>query len=216
LLAQLIRERLVVQHSGGNRCYALGPLAFELGLAAAQQFDIRSRSRATLERLAIDAGDTVYLVMRSGWEAVCLDMVEGPSPIRVVTLRAGSRRPLGLGAGGLAILAALPDPEREDVLAEVMPHIESDWNFPAPALRRSIDDARRLGYALIRNRVTPGVTAIGMPFRDSMGRTAGAVSIAAVNSRMSGSRVAMLASLLRQAVGEVEAGFRSGHAFEIP
>jgi DNA-binding IclR family transcriptional regulator len=142
--------------------------------------------------------------------------VEGPSAIRVATLRIGSRRPLGLGAGGLAILSALPDQARENVLAEILPQVRSGWDFPAPALLRSIDDARRLGYSLIRNRVTPGVTAIGMPFHSSTGRTAGAVSLAAVNSRMGGSRVAMLASLLRQAVKEIEAGLRSGYAFRAP
>jgi len=61
-----------------------------------------------LRAFAEEVGDTVYLVVRSGMEAVCLERIEGPSPVRVLTLDSGSRRPLGLGAGGLAILPRYP------------------------------------------------------------------------------------------------------------
>jgi DNA-binding IclR family transcriptional regulator len=207
LLAQMGIERLV-QQLEETRCYALGPLAFEIGLAAAQQFDQRSRYRPVLERLASEAGDTAYCILRSGSEAVCADMVEGPSPIRVVTLRIGSRRPLGLGAGGLAILAWLPDEEREAMLQAVLPEIERDWDFSAAALRRSIDEARRVGFAAIRNRVSSGVSALGMPFSDATGCAIGALSIAAVNTRMTASRVALLSAPLRRAVRDVERAWR--------
>lgn len=207
LLAQMIRERLV-QQLEASRAYALGPLAFELGVAAAQQFDIRGRCRPTLEQLAQEVGDTTYLIMRSGWEAVCLDMVEGPSAIRVVTLRVGSRRPLGIGAGGLAILASLPPAERDQVLAEVAPRIEVEWGFSQQALDKSVIETHRAGYALIHNRVTPGVTAIGMSFSDLTGRPVGAVSIAAVNARLNAQRMPMLTTSLAKAVHQIEAASR--------
>lgn len=203
LLALMCGERLV-QQLEGTRCYALGPLTFEIGLAAAQQHDQRSRYRPVLERLALDAGDTAYCSLRSGMEAVCADMVEGPSPIRVVTLKIGSRRPLGLGAGGLAILAGLPAGEGESVLRTVLPQIERDWPQAEAALRKSIEEARRDGYAFIRNRVSTGISAIGMPFKDASGHTVGALSIAAVNSRMTAARLGVLASLMRRAVQDVE------------
>jgi hypothetical protein len=37
------------------------------------------------------------LVARTGDEAVCLECIEGSFPIKVLTLRAGDRRPLGIG-----------------------------------------------------------------------------------------------------------------------
>ena len=203
LLAQMIRERLV-QKLETNRRYALGPLAFELGVAAAQQFDIRGRCRPALEQLAQDAGDTSYLIMRSRAEAVCLDMVEGPSAIRVVTLRIGSRRPLGIGAGGLAILAALPDAERDALLPEILQEIETDWQFSRQALVRSVNETRKAGHALIHNRVTPGVSALGINFCDLTGRTVGAVSIAAVNDRLNARRISALTLMLRRAVRQIE------------
>jgi len=203
LLTKLIRER-VVRQVADSRCYALGPVVYELGLAAARQFDMRAICRPAVERLAHEAGDTVYVVIRSGDEAVCIDRQEGPSPIRVLTLQPGSRRPLGLGAGGLAILAHLPDDERASVLAVVAPIIVQQYQFAARALRDSLEVTRRQGVALIRNRVTAGVTAMGMPFRDTLGHCLGAVSVAGINARMTQTRVDAIKPLLATAVREIE------------
>lgn len=207
LLNQLIAERLAMQIES-TRLYAIGPLAYELGLAAAQQFDVRSLVRPILERLANEARETVYLIVRSGDEAVCIDLVEGPTTVRVVTLQIGSRRPLGLGAGGLAMLAALPRDEQERVLERVGPKIEAQWGFPVSLLMESLGTARTQGCALIRNRVNPGVTAIGSPFVDSLGQVLGAVTIAATNARMEAARLDTLQRLLQAASLEIGATLR--------
>lgn len=209
LLVQLVAERLAMQLDDSRR-YAIGPMAYELGLAAAQQFDIRGLCRPAIERLALDAGETVYLVMRSGDEAVCIDLVEGPSPVRVSTLQIGSRRPLGVGAGGLAVLAGLPEDEADRILARVAERIALEWQFPAVQLRRSVQDTRRRGQAMIRNRITPGVTALGQAVCDSLGHVLGAVSVAGVNARMTESRLLALQGLVATASRSIEQALR-GH-----
>ncbi|WP_395345788.1 IclR family transcriptional regulator [Variovorax sp. UC122_21] len=198
LLSQLLDERLAMRIEE-TRHYVIGPLAYELGLAAAQQFDIRAQLRPALERLARDAEETSYLILRSGDEAVCLDLAEGPTALRVVTLQIGSRRPLGWGAGGLAILSALEEDERRPILGRVTPRIERQWGFPGAQVEASVADAVRTGVAVIRNRVNPGVTALGMAFLDSLGQVVGAVTLAAANARMSTERTALLAELLARA-----------------
>ena len=161
-----------------------------------------------MQRLAHTVGETVYLVQRSGDEAVCIDLVEGPTPIRVVTLEVGSRRPIGLGAGGLAILAALPPEEERRVLGRVGEKIERDWSFPADALRKALQRARAEGHSTIVNRITVGVTAIGRSFNDSLGHVFGAVSVAAVNGRMTPSRQQALRPALVTAAREIEMALR--------
>lgn len=210
LLAQLIAQRLATQLEGSRR-YVIGPLAYELGLAAAAQFDIRGLCRPVLETLAEEAAETVYLVQRSGDEAVCIDLVEGASAVRVASLQVGSRRPLGLGAGGLAILAALPPDEAERLIARVGARIEKDWNFPVAVLRRSLQDNRREGFSLIRNRITPGVTAVGLSFRDSLGQVLGAISIAGTNARMGPKRLEALRLSMAGARRRIEAILHGHH-----
>ncbi len=210
LLAQLVRQRLAMQLDD-RRAYMIGPLAYELGLVAAQQFDVRELCRPAMERLAARSAETVYLVQRSGLEAVCIDFQQGPGTLRVSTLQTGSRRPLGLGAGGLAILAAMNPEEIEDVLAAVMGTIEKEWRFPQADLRKSLQQAQAQGYAVIRNRITPGVTAFGKSFKNSLGQVFGAVTIAGLNSRMTPNRIAQLRHGLDDAAASIEKALRSHH-----
>jgi len=209
LLRRLIHERLVIQKDT-DKWYALGPLAFELGLAAMASYDLREHCRASLNRLAEDVGDTIYLSVRSGSEAVCQARHEGPSPIRVNTLSIGSRRPLGLGAGGLAILAFLADAEREDIIAADGRRICEEGRLTEADLRAAIAECRRQGHSLIRNRVTLGVTAAGVPIRDTLGQPIAAISVAAIDDRMRPERLVTLARKLHEHAREIEASLR-GH-----
>lgn len=199
LLARLCVQGMVVQNESNKR-YALGPLVFELGLAASLAFDPRERCAPFLRKLAEEVGDTVYLTVRSGADAVCIDRHEGPSPIRVLTLEVGSRRPLGLGAGGLAILAYVPDEEREELIQGFGQHAAAQRELSEDALRRAVQECRSKGYALIRNRVNPGVSAVGVPLLNSLDQPFAAVSVAAIDARMSGGRIAALAGILQQRV----------------
>jgi DNA-binding IclR family transcriptional regulator len=212
LLQRLLDERLARQMPSTRR-YALGPLAFELGLAAAQQFDIRAACRPGLERIARELGDTAYLVVRSGLEAVCIDRQEGPSPIRVFTLEIGSRRPLGLGAAGLAILAALPKEERAEVLAQVSEQVLKTGQLPAAEFRSSIERCCKEGHSFIRNRVTLGVSAVGVAIHNALGAPVGAVSVAAIDARLTPKRVAILAAALHREARAMERSLKDGGGF---
>ena len=208
LLQRLICERLARQLEGSKR-YALGPLAFELGIAATAQFDIWQPTRALMRTFADEVGDTVYLVVRSGMEAVCIERVEGPSPVRVLTIEAGSRRPLGLGAGGLAILAALPGDEREDIVNSIAPDILVQGRLTKAGLHAAIIDYERDGYAHVRNRVTLGTSAIGVHISDTLGCPIAAISVAAIDSRMSRQRVAALATQLQSTAKQIQLMLKS-------
>ena len=210
LLKQLHGEGLVVQH-GESRRYLLGPVAYELGLAAAEIFDLRHVCRPALERISAETEDTSYFVMRSGFDAVCIDRVEGSYPIRTITLEVGSRRPLGVGAGGLAILAACKDDERARILNEIAPQLPSFGKLDVTLQQEAIARVRELGYALVKNRVTLGVTAVGLPFHDSMRRPIGAISVGAVDARMREPRRRQIMALLKEQVLRIEGAIREQH-----
>lgn len=203
LLKQLNNEGLIFQHEESRR-YLLGPVAYELGLAAAEIFDLRHVCRPILERVSKETEDTSYFVMRSGFDAVCIDRVEGTFPIRTITLEIGSRRPLGVGAGGLAILAACTDEECERVLRATAARLPDFGKLDAEQQKEAIARTREAGYSLVKNRVTLGVTALGLPFHDSMHRPIGAISVGAIDSRMRDQRRRQIAQLLKEQVTQIE------------
>src|SRR5690606_2411295 len=62
ILRQLSEERLVARHEELKR-YRLGPLAYELGIAVTTIYgDLRDLCASVMEKLAIESGDTVYLI----------------------------------------------------------------------------------------------------------------------------------------------------------
>jgi DNA-binding IclR family transcriptional regulator len=208
LLRRLIAERMVVQREANKR-YVLGPLAFELGLAASQIYDLRLPCRPILTQLAEEIGDTVYLTARSGTESVCEDRYEGPSTIRVITLEIGSRRPLGLGAGGLAILSALQENELEQTIDHLTHRYGTYKSLQEQALRKAVTTCQRQGFSLIRSQITLGTTAVGVAILDTLDNPIAAVSVAAVDNRMSDARIATLAQQLKTAAKRIREALHS-------
>lgn len=202
LLRRLTTERMVVQRESNKR-YMLGPLTFELGLAASQIYDLREPCRPILRRLAEEIGDTVYLTVRSGNESVCEDRFEGPSTIRVITLEVGSRRALGQGAGGLAILAAIPKEEREHTISYIAHRYGTHKSLQERPLRSAVEACHRRGYSLIRSQVTLGTTAVGVAILDTLDNPVAAISVAAVDSRMSESRIELLSRQLQTTASSI-------------
>ena len=105
LLKSLVASGFVEQ-AAGSRVYYLGLEFLSMGERAANRLDIRAVTQPSLERLANLTGDTVMLTIRSGLDAVCIDRAEGSFPVKVLTQNIGTRRPLGVGSGALALLAA--------------------------------------------------------------------------------------------------------------
>lgn len=130
LLSRLVHERLLTRDP--TRGYRLGPLLYELGLAALPETNLREASQDALRRLANKTGDTVCLVARSGFETVCLSRIAGNYPIQTMTRTEGDRHPLGVGAGGLPLLASMNDADVDIVLDAIASRL--------PAYRLTRDD----------------------------------------------------------------------------
>ena len=198
LLEVMRREGLVVRDSA-TKLYALGPEAWLLGAAAASRHDFRPLARPSLERLAARFEDSVILSVPRGAESVCVDVKEGSFPIRANYLEIGSRRPLGAGAGSLALLAWLPD----DEIAALMPSIEVALRrYPRldrRILMQHVQRARRAGYAMMLDHVVERMGGIGVPLLGPDGRPVAAISIAALTDRITGREREIADAVTREA-----------------
>lgn len=202
VLQQLVAERLASRNDNLRR-YRLGPLIYELGMAGASMYDLRELCDGHMHALSEETTDTVYLVVRSGFEAVCMHRIEGSFPIRTLVLNVGSRRPLGVGAGGLALLAALDDEERREVLERVAPRLVDFARLTVESIESACASTRQHGASVIQDTVNLGVSAVGCAFRDGMGRPIGAISVAALSHRLPAQRMARIAELLKDACVDI-------------
>lgn len=205
LLLALMRAGLVEQHEVSRRYY-LGEEAFVLGSLASRRFGLLQISIDSLTRLSRKTEDSSFLSVRRGESSICLYREEGTYPIRTHALQAGFEHPLGVGAGSLAILAALSDEEIESILAANEPMLMERYPRLLPQrIRDDVAAARDKGFSLNPGLIVPNSWGIGVAIRFPDGRPAGALSIAAIDSRMEPVRQIELAGLLAQEVRLVEA-----------
>ncbi|MEJ5990854.1 IclR family transcriptional regulator [Ramlibacter sp. PS3R-8] len=206
MLQRLEMEGLVSREAH-TRKYFLGPLLHELGLLARPRYRLSELCDGALHRLADVTQDTVYLSERSGMEAVCTNRALGDYPIKAMALDIGIRRPLGVGAGGLAILCRMHEAEAEAIIAANGHRYEKFAGFTADFLRDAVARGRTQGYSFLDSALTPGTAAVGMAF--PAGNPVGAFSIAAISSRLTVDRRAEIARELAQQVRKIEGAMSS-------
>lgn len=205
LLMALMRARMVDQDEVSRR-YFLGGELYVLGLLAARRHGLLEIAGESLRHLSAVTTDTSFLSMRRDDYAVCLYREEGTHPVRTHALLAGDQNPLGIGAGSLAMLAALSDGEVDAVIERIGETITTRYPGYSPAIiRADVERTRAAGYALNPGRVLASSWGIGMALRFPDGRVAGALSIAAIDSRMTSERQPELAALLGEEVRRMEA-----------
>jgi len=196
LLQALERQGLVTQ-GDGDRLYHLGPEAFVLGTLASERYGIHRVALPSLLRLAGASEDTCFLSVRRDTHVVCLHREEGAFPIRTHVLRAGDRHPLGVGAGSLAILSCLPDREIDEVLSANAAELASRYpDYSVDVLRREVQLTRARGYALNGGLLQTGSWGVGVAVLNRQGRCEGALSIAAIETRLTAPRRDQMAALL--------------------
>ncbi len=213
LLVSLIEAQLV-HHDQETARYRLGSEAYVLGQLAKPEFSFHDLARDSLARLAKLSGDCAFLSALDGLSTVCLHREEGQYPIRTHVLNVGDRHPLGLGAAALAILSTLPDAEVEDILCVNGESIrKARADLDTSTLSQLVADARVTGVALNPGLVFPGSWAIAAAIRAPSGEVLGALTIAAIESRMTPERQQELSKPLLDEVRRIEkllARFGSG------
>jgi DNA-binding IclR family transcriptional regulator len=203
LLAALAESGFVIQ-SPETRRYFLGYEIIRLGQLATR-YDMGELARPALLRLARETGDTVFISVREGLDALCLAREVGDFPIKTLTLSAGDRRPLGVGAGSLALLAFLPEEEIGEVIASNAARLANYPRFSPDDLADLTAKTRKWGHSFNEGRIVTAMCAIGVPVFDPRGRVVAAISVAAIRERMDDERVAWIVSLLQTEADKLRA-----------
>jgi len=196
LLKQLIADGMLMQ--GPNRSYQLGIGAFELGLAASKRFPLRDLAAPHMEYLSQETGDSTFLVIRSGADSLCIERKLGSYPVKVFTVEPGHRQPMGVGAGGLAMLSFLPEAEQEQMIQLIEPRLARYPGLTPRGLREAIAQTRQRGWAQAADVAVPGVTGIGVPLLDKRNQPFSAISVGAISIRMNDAKISHAVSLLTE------------------
>lgn len=201
ILRTLVEERMLL-HDDASRTYALGLLAFELGLATQAESQVQPHWRDTIEQIAGQTRLTTYLMARSDCEAVCLLCAQGSMAIRAMPIEVGQRLPLGVGAGSLAILSTLDDAEVAQVMrtnSARLRHSPGGGELAEIILER-VRAARDCGYAVSSGSVANGLVGLGVPVLPRQGLLQLAISVSAVADAIDPAEARRFAGMIKEAI----------------
>jgi DNA-binding IclR family transcriptional regulator len=198
LLSSLAAEGLLDQDPGSGN-WVLGPEILLLGSVASARFPLEDLARPSLRRLAEETGESAFFSIRRGNETVCLLREEGSFPVRSFVLHEGVRFPLGVASAGTAIMAFLPAPEQEELLANWPAHAGTFAAAHTAALvRENLEATRQAGYSVNPGLVLEGSWGMGAAVFDQRGRPAWALSLTGIEPRFREDRRPQLGRLLME------------------
>ena len=117
-------------------------------------------------------GETISLYVRSGFERIRIQAVEGIHAVRRVA-NIGMRFPLYIGASGKVLLAFCDEP--------LLDHMEEGGllpaNFDKSEFERQLEDIRRRGYAVTFEEREAGAAAVAAPIINRHNQVSAALSV---------------------------------------
>ncbi len=206
-LVKFLTERGHLTVLYGQNRYSLGPASIDLGRRAAALFDYRGLCRPVLARLSQETQETIILtsVVAAGNAVRCVDQIESTRDGLRVFEQIGSVFPLHAGAAPRAVLAALPESDRERFLSGQLTAITDSTPTSAAELRRKIAETHRRGFAVSNGETYEGVVGIGAAFYWGDGSPAGSLAIALPAQRAPEDVVTQMGDLLKGACDEISA-----------
>lgn len=198
-LIGLLEKEGLLRRDPTTRQYALGPEMARLGTAATEIADWRSLVRPALMRLSDQWGDTSIFSVLSNVELVCVDLQTGSYPIQANYQQIGSRRSLGTGSSGIAVLAAMPEAARRTALERITAHLSQFPSISMSLIDTRVAIAQQNGYAVLLHAVVPEMGGIAVAIRDASGWPVAALSMPSLVSRIQSREQQVAKSLIQEA-----------------
>jgi DNA-binding IclR family transcriptional regulator len=163
ITATLVGAGFLFQLPDSER-FVLTASVLELSNGFLRNFDIRARARPFLIELAERTSLSVHLGARDRLDMVVIDAIRPRSAILVSRLEVGSRMDLTRTAVGRAYLAVLGEPERAALMAGLQAASGDDWPHIHARLAASLEETRKLGFAIATGEWYADLNAIAAGF----------------------------------------------------
>lgn len=203
LLGALVNEGMAA-YDPYSRRYQLGHRLLDFG-ARARTASLTAELRGVVHRVAEFCGDVTYLYLPLRGDTVCVARIAGNFPVKALIRDVGARLPMGVGAGGLAMLAAMPPAEARALVLGNGDRYPSYNGLSAEEVWRNVQAARDQGFGLNDERMLQGVTAIGVAVM-AQGRPVAALTVVALSSRLGVPRRFEVMAQIREELARIGLG----------
>lgn len=142
--------------------YELGTPVLALGYAALSNMQVRHAAQHEMQELATYADASVALSDRDGLSMLYIQNCVGPSTL-ALRIEIGRRVPIALTSAGRALLAALPDSERDYLMDHIHHKNPDNWAKLRRSIERSVQQVKTRGFCMVDGDWRQHVRAVGVP-----------------------------------------------------
>ena len=185
-----------LDHNRATDRYTVGPRLRAIARADASITRIRECARPAMVELMHEFNETVNLAVKGNGTVVYVDLIEANRSLRMQA-RIGDSHPMHSTALGKAILAFLPEAERQRQLDLPLAERTGRTLIERDEVARQLKQVVRLGYATEMGENEDGAMCVGVPILDERGYPVAALSISAPLMRMPPSLAAKAGKRLR-------------------
>jgi IclR family pca regulon transcriptional regulator len=171
-----------VHHDG--REFMLRPSVLNLGFAYLSSMGLPEVAMPHMETLVAQVQESSSMSVLDGSDIVYVARVPTRRRIMTVAIAVGTRFPAYATSMGRVLLAGLPAPELDAMLATIDFEPITELTVAGEAeLRRILDVTRERGYAIVDQELEHGLRSAAAPVRDDRGAVIAAVNVSVHASR---------------------------------
>lgn len=200
LLNELAEENVVERDADG--AWRLGHRLLGIVDRQLESVGFQRLARPYCESIAAEVGETVNVNILAGDGCVVIDKVRGNERMQL-DWRVGARGPLYCGGSAKAILAYLPEAERNRVAQLPMERFTPTTITTGDGLLDELERIRGRGYAIDNQEIVLGVFCVAVPILDRSAQPIGAISISGPSLKTPGEQVLPLVARLNDVCGQV-------------
>ena len=178
------------------------------GRAADTRAGLRSIALPVMEDLRRATEETIHLLVRYRERVVLIERLDGIKPVRVFNPFGGRAR-LHRTSSGKAILAHLPQVERDAYLRMPLTSARTRAPIDIAALKKELALIRRRGFAVNLGDNHPDANAVGAAIVDEREHPIAAITVSSPAERMPDALCVARGALVADAARKIALGLRS-------
>lgn len=213
LLASL-KEMGILSQNPDTRTYSMGARVLTWAGSYNAILDVRNRALPAIRELHESTRETISLYVLDGDERLCVERLESPQTVRIVT-RVGRRLPLYAGSAGKVMLAYLTAARQEAIISGQPLEALTPKTITDPAaLRRELKKVREQGCAVSYGEWISDAAGVAAPIFDQEGAVVAAISISGPAQRFTKEKAQQYCVEVKRVVAQISAsmGYSGGEA----
>lgn len=180
---QTLAEAGFLNHNRASDKYDVGPRLRSIAGVDTSLSKLRQLARPAMTGLMNEFNETVNLAVKGNGTIVYIDLIEANRSLRMQA-RIGESHPMHSTALGKAILAFLPDDEKQRYFEMPLTERTGRTLIEREEIERQLRLVCKTGYATETGENEDGAMCVGAPIFDDRGYPVAAISISAPLMRM--------------------------------